>query len=222
MRRSPLAAGLPEPILRAVSRPLWRSVALASVWLAVSAAGAQAAPASSRHAKAHPKARAASAKGCAPPKDDALPVAPGSKVAVFAFSGDDAEPVRRQVMHVLRAKGVKTIGSLRPVDSADQYREMAIALGLIAYVDGEVEIDGGQGSATVFVRSGATGLRIASATVSGERRQLSADIGKQLWSEVRVALGKACADAAKPHKPEREPLRINAGTPITEGREETD
>ena len=141
---------------------------------------------------------------------------------MFAFSGDDVEPVRRQVLHLLKAKGLKANISLRPFDSPEQYRETAVALGLVAYVDGEVTVDGNEASTTVFIRSGATGLRTASATFSGDRRQLPADVGKGLWDQVSAALGRACADAAKPRKPEREPMRINAGTPIADRPPESD
>ena len=155
-------------------------------------------------------------KGKEGPTEEAAAITPGAKVAVFPFSGDDVEPVRRQVLHLLKAKGLKANTSLRPFDSPEQYRETAVALGLVAYVDGEVTVDGAEASATIFVRSGATGLRIASATFAGERRQVPADLGKGLWDQVSAPLGRACADAAKPRKPDREPMRINAGTPIAD------
>jgi hypothetical protein len=172
------------------------------------------AQAATKHGKWRPKAKPVAAKACLPPTDDAPPLTPGAKVAVFAFTGDDPEPVRRQVLHLLHGKGLRPVVSLRPVDSPEQFREMATTLGLVAYVDGEVESDGTQASATVFVRSGASGLRVAAATFAGDRRQLPAAVGKGLWDEVRVAFGRACADSAKPRKPTREPLRINAGAPI--------
>ncbi len=156
-------------------------------------------------------------KGCPAPKVEppvaAVPVA-GAKVAVLAFSGDDAEAVRRQVMHALRAKGIKMLTSLRPVDSPEQFREMSATLNLVAYVDGEVAVDGTAASATVFVRDGATGMRTASATFSGERRALGAVIAKELWGRIGPAMSDAVVEAAKPHKA-REPMRINAGAPLT-------
>ena len=158
-------------------------------------------------------------KGCPAPKEEPaaatpLPVA-GSKVAVLDFTGDDAESVRRQVMHVLRAKGMKLMTGLRPVDSPEQFRELSVAMNLVAYIDGEVAVDGRTASATVFVRNGLTGLRSASVTFAGERRQLGTAIAKELWERIGVPMGEACADAAKPHKLAREPMRINAGTPLT-------
>jgi hypothetical protein len=174
------------------------------------------AAAASRRAGAHAKTKSRSAPKCvAAPKEEPISVA-GAKVAMFAFTGDDAEPIRRQIQHLFKSKGIKINTALRPVDSAEQYREMAVTLNLIAYVDGEVEIDGAEGSVTIFIRSGTTGLRMASATFSGDRHELSANVGKELWTEVGPALGRAFADAAKPRKLEHEPMRINAGTPLTD------
>jgi hypothetical protein len=148
--------------------------------------------------------------------DPKVVVAPGAKVAVMAFSGDDAEAVRRQVLRVLRSKGMKVNAGLRPVDSAEQYREMATALGLVAYVHGEVSGDGDEESATIHVRGGHSGLRIASSTFSGARRELPGNVGRELWTQMGGAFARACNDASKPRKSERGPMRINAGTPIAD------
>jgi hypothetical protein len=155
------------------------------------------------------------AAGKQPAKEAALPP-PQGKVVVFAFEGEQrtTAAVQRQVISTLKAKGLKVTTGMRPVDSAEQYREMSVTLGFVAFVDGEVAVDAEQGSATVFVRSGVTGLRVASATFAGERRTLAADVGKGLWERVVDPLAQVCADAAKPRKAERAPLRIEAGTPI--------
>lgn len=164
---------------------------------------------------------AASGKTKTKKKKEEVPVARG-KVAVFLFQGDDAPAVRRQVVSLLRARGLKVTTTLRSVDSAEQYRDMAATLGLAAYIDGEVSADGNQGSATVHVRSGASGLRIASATFSGERRKLRTEVSKELWSRLGAALARTCADAARPRKPENAPMRIDAGKPIENTPAEAD
>jgi hypothetical protein len=184
-------------------------------------AGSKRAKASAKPAgKTAPRAKASaktSAKAKDAPKDEAPVPTPGAKLAVFPFTGDDGDAVRRQVLHLLRAKGLKPNTTLRAMfDTPEQYRETAAALGLVAYVDGEVTVDAGEASATIFVRSGANGLRIWSATFSGERRQLASDLGKALWDQWSPALGRACADAAKPRPGAREPMRINAGTPLAD------
>jgi hypothetical protein len=193
-----------------------RQIALVS---AMVLALAPLAAAGSKHVSAHAKLKAKpAAKACPAPKEEPPPiVVAGSKVAVFAFTGDDPEPVRQKVMHLLKSKGMKVMPSLRAVDSAEQYREMSVALNLVAYVDGEVTIDGNDGSATIYIRNGATGMRTASATFAAEKRQLPASVaGKEMWDRIGPALGQAVTDAAKPRKPGREPMRINAGTPLTD------
>ena len=135
------------------------------------------------------------------------------KVAVFGFKGDGAARVQQVVVSTLRTRGLQVTTSLRPVDSAEQYREMAAALRLAAYIDGTVDGEGSQGQATVHVRSGVTGRRIASVRFSGERRALAADVGSGLWPRTGSQLTRLCAQAAKPRKLGRA-LRINAGTAL--------
>ena len=147
------------------------------------------------------------------PKDPPLPP-PQGKVVVFTFAGEGAHLVQQRVIGSLRAKGLKVLTNLRPVDSAEQYREMAATLNLVAYVDGEYEGEGDQASATVYLRSGVTGLRSASTTFAGERRALAAEVGKGVWDRLSPDLSRLCVDAAKPRKVERAPLRIEAGTPL--------
>src|SRR3954471_8591138 len=193
-----------------------RQIAIAALLVAM--AGATRADAAGKHATPHGKSRSKSkpaAKECAAPKEEAPIVVAGGKVAMFAFTGDDAEVIRRQVTHLLKSKGMKIMTSLRPVDSAEQYREMSVTLNLVAYIDGEVTIDGNEGSATIYVRNGATGMRTSSATVAADRHQLAASLSKELWERLGPALSQACADATKPRKAGREPMRINAGTPLT-------
>jgi hypothetical protein len=199
--------------------------------LAVAVAALVTAPpahATTKHAKASAKPTGKSpprGKGAAKSKDsgkekdkDDAPVpTPGAKLAVFPFTGDDGDAVRKQVLHLLRAKGLKPNTTLRAMfDTPEQYRETAGALGLVGYVDGEVTVDAGEASATIFLRSGANGLRVWSATFSGDRRQVATDLSKTLWDQWSPALGRACADAAKPRPGAREPMRINAGTPLAD------
>jgi hypothetical protein len=66
----------------------------------------------------------------------------------------------------------------------------------------------------VHVRSGANGLRVVSATFSGDKRKLSGELGRALWEQIAPALSKATTDAAGPRRHGRGPLRIEAGTPI--------
>src|SRR5450631_1252207 len=191
-----------------------RQIATAALLFAM--ASAPGADAAGKHTAPHAKSKSKPVvKACPAPKEETPIIVAGGKVAMFTFTGDDAEPIRRQVMHLLKSKGMKIMTSLRPVDSAEQYREMSVTLNLVAYIDGEVTIDGNDGSATIYVRNGATGMRTASGTVAADRHRLAASLGKELWERLGPALSQACTDAAKPRKVGREPMRINAGTPLT-------
>ncbi|HEX2657418.1 MAG TPA: hypothetical protein VHU40_04070 [Polyangia bacterium] len=148
---------------------------------------------------------------------------PKGKVAVFAFTGDGAAPIYKEILHILQAKGLKVQTSIRPMDTAEQYRELAQTLDLIAFVDGEIEVDGAQASATVHVRNGVSGLRVVSTTFAGEKKKLPGDLARGLWDQVSNALSQATADAAGPRRHDRAPLRIEAGTPLNNTPpEETD
>jgi hypothetical protein len=136
------------------------------------------------------------------------------KVAVMGFSGEGAARVQQVVVSTLRTRGLHVTTSLRPVDSAEQFREMAATLQLAAYIEGSVGGDGSRGQATVHVRSGMTGRRIASVHFSGERNTLPSDVGNGLWPRTGGPLTRLCAEAAKPRKGPRRAMRINAGTPL--------
>ena len=157
-------------------------------------------------------AKAADNKSTSDPP--ALPP-PKGKVAVFALSGDGATPIFKEILHILQSKGLKVQTSIRPMDTAEQYRELAQTLDLIAFVDGETEVDGAQASATIHVRNGSSGLRVASATFTGEKKKLPADLGRALWDQLSNALAQATLDAAGPRRHDRAPLRIEAGTPLS-------
>jgi hypothetical protein len=148
-----------------------------------------------------------------------VPEKPGArskgKVAVFVFNGDDVyQPMRAEVVRLLRRKGLNVTASLRPLDSAAQYREMSYALNLAVYVEGEVSGEGARQTARIQLRSGVTGQRIASATFSGPTPKIVAAVEHTLWTRVGGAVMRACSSAARPRKREREPQRIEAGTPM--------
>jgi hypothetical protein len=136
------------------------------------------------------------------------------KVAVFGFTGDGAARVQQVVVSTLRTRGLQVTTSLRPVDSPEQFREMAATLRLAAYIEGTVGGDGPRSQATVHVRSGVTGRRIASVRFSGERSALASDVGNGLWPRTGPQLARLCAEASKPRKGGRKAMHINAGTPI--------
>jgi hypothetical protein len=162
---------------------------------------------------ARPAAAASAGAGSGSKVKSGGPAVSG-KVAVFGFTGDGAARVQQVVVSTLRTRGLQVTTSLRPVDSAEQFREMAATLRLAAYIEGTVGGDGSRGQATVHVRSGVTGRRIASVRFAGERSALAADVGNGLWPRTGPQLARLCAEASKPRKGARKAMHINAGTPI--------
>lgn len=172
-----------------------------------------------KHTKTAAPARAAAprhaaGRTAARPKVAADGPALSGKVAVLGFTGDGAARVQQVVVSTLRTRGLQVTTGLRPVDSAEQFREMAATLQLAAYIDGTVGGAGSRGQATVHVRSGVTGRRIASVRFSGDRSTLADDVGHGLWPRTGSQLTRLCAAAAKPRKQGRRALRIDAGTPV--------
>jgi hypothetical protein len=163
--------------------------------------------------KARTKGKAAVASRAAKPAPP--PPMVGGRVAVFAFKGENGPmPVRTEVVNLLRSKGLNVMTTLLPVDSAEQYRDMAATLGLAVYVHGEVRDNGDRAKAVVHIRSGITGRKIKSVRFSGASTELPDDVGRSLWAEVGPSFLRTCAAAAKPRKGGRAPMRIEAGTPI--------
>jgi hypothetical protein len=137
------------------------------------------------------------------------------KVAVFVIQGDDVyQPVREAVVRSLRRKGLDVTAALRPVDSPAQYREMSSTLKVAAYVDGEVTGEGAHHNAHIRIRSGVTGQHVAVANFSGPTPKMVGGITRSLWNKVGSATMRACSATAHSHRREREPLRIEAGTPL--------
>jgi hypothetical protein len=212
---------------------VWPALAISVVPLSVAAAPSRPSLSNwtkAKHAKVLEPARATRASASPAAAPTPPPAAAGSggpkskaksggpnvngKVAVLGFTGDGAARVQQVVVTTLRTRGLQVTTSLRPVDSAEQFREMAATLRLAAYIEGTVGGDGPQGQATIHVRSGVTGRRIASVRFSGERSALAADVGNGLWPRTGSQLARLCAEAAKPRKGPRRAMHINAGTPI--------
>lgn len=150
---------------------------------------------------------------------DDVPEKPGTrakgKVAVFAFKGDDVyEPVRAAVVKLLRSKGLNVTASLRPVDSAAQFREMSYTLNLGAFVEGEITGEGPHQTAVIHLRSGMSGKRIATTKLTGPTSQMVGTVGHKVWPALGGAMMRSCSSAAHPRQRERAPLRIEAGEPL--------
>jgi hypothetical protein len=148
-----------------------------------------------------------------------VPERPGArsrgKVAVFVFKGDDVyQPLRASVVRVLRRRGLNVTTTLRPIDSAAEFRDVSITLNLAVYIEGEMSGEGARQSALIHLYSGVSGHRIASARFSGPTEKIVGDVAHTLWTRVGPTITRACATVSRPRRREREPLHIDAGTPL--------
>jgi hypothetical protein len=161
-----------------------------------------------------PTAARASARGKSKTEGEG-PAIGSRKVAVFAFEGDDAEPLRKHVIQVLSDRGLRVETALKPQDNPEQYRDMGATLNLAAYVHGHIkDTTADHAVATVVVRSAVTGRKVATATFTGFRRGLPFDVEEKLWQRVGAAFMRVCVEASKPGRRHNEPMRIEAGTPL--------
>ncbi len=202
-------------ILRARFAP-WRSglAWILALLLAGQVSVALAAPrkaAAKSHSRGHAKAHA-SAEDRAREEAEAVT---GSKIALFAFRGDDTEQIRAQVIKVLKPRVREISTNLKSPDTAEQYRDMGAALDLALYVHGQIK-DTGKDMAvlTIDLRSGVSGRKLTSVKFTGNRRKLYADAEDELWHKIERPFGRACLEATKAVRHHNAPMRIEAGTPI--------
>jgi hypothetical protein len=206
------------------------------LWVALVAMGgypsAEAAPRAPRPGKAAAKkkptkrlstrAAAAKARAEARARAEVEAIAAG-KAAVFVFDGDDAGPLRLHVIRQLKANGMRVQSDLRPPDTAEQFRDMAAALDLAIYVHGRVKVTPrGRSVATITIRAGVTGRKVASASFEGRPGDLVSMVEADFWERVKAPLGRACVDARRPGRRHNAPMRIEAGTAIPDSPRNTD
>jgi hypothetical protein len=144
-----------------------------------------------------------------------LPERPGArtrgKVAVFEIRGDDVyQPVREAVVRLLRRRGFTVTVTLRPVESAVEFRDMSQQTNMAVYIAGEVKGEAAHQSATLHLYSGLSGHRMASLAFSGPTDKIVEDVEHKLWKSAGPAITRACMAVSKPRRQEHEPLRIDA------------
>ena len=137
------------------------------------------------------------------------------KIVVFPFKGDDEGSIGALIERLLKARGLEVVTGVRPVDTPEQYRELAGTLGLIAFVDGSLKEGESSARLTIQVRSGYSGSRATLATFKETKLHLRAEIEEKLWTKLGPTMARAAVDATKPRKRGRGPLIIEAGTPLT-------
>lgn len=144
------------------------------------------------------------------------PSGPASgKIAVFTFDGDDFTKVRKHVLTVLTNQGLQVDTTIKPVQTAEEFRDMGAMLNLAAYVHGRIkELPADKAEATITVRSGVTGRTLTTATFVGYRGGIRFDVEEKLWARIGKSLKQVCKEATKPRRPVNAPMRIEAGTPL--------
>jgi hypothetical protein len=145
------------------------------------------------------------------------------KIAVFLFAGEGeneegAAPqlqgsLRRPVLALLRSKGLTPVTDLRTVDMPDQFRDMATALNLVAYVHGKVQSHRDKRRLTLFVRSGFSGRKGGALVTTVPAEGWNEALDEKLWKRLLPLMKRACAEAKRP-RPRSRTLQINAGTPL--------
>jgi hypothetical protein len=138
------------------------------------------------------------------------------KIAVFPVRYDEDDGFSAQLVRILKAHGLDVATDVRRVDTAEQFRELSTALGFAAYVDGEYMDNGPRSRMTILVRNGYTGRKVAAVTFHESNLHMRTEVEDKLWTKIGPALARACADASKPRKRDRDPLMIEAGTPLAD------
>jgi len=136
------------------------------------------------------------------------------KIVVFSFRNDDDGALSMQVGQLLQARGLELVPDVRPVDTAEQFRDVATHLDLVGYVEGNLRpTRDGKAKLTLRVRNGYTGRPVTQAVFTDSVDNLPRALSDKLWSKLAPAIAHACADASKPRHRSRS-MQINAGTPL--------
>ena len=191
---------------RATHRPgATISAAVAAILLA--------APSGATARGAHHRAGHAAKKAARAPK-----VTPNQegKVAAFPVRYDDENGFSAQIVRILQAHGLEVSTDTRRVDTSEQFRELSTALGFAAYVDGQYDEGPVRSKLTIQVRNGWTGRKVAAVTFRETKLHLRTEVEDKLWTKIGPAIAHACTDASKPRKRDRDPMMIEAGTPLAD------
>jgi hypothetical protein len=177
----------------------------------VSGASVAAARARARAAKQAPKTLTSNLSTNLGEKSDAKT---DGKVVLFPIKYDDDRTLAVQIERILRTKGYEVVTGLRPVDTAEQYRDVATSMNLVAFVGGDYREVGEKASVTINVRSGYTGKKVIATTFKETPLHMHNEIEVKLWPKIGRVLARATAEANRPRKRARNALVIEAGEPL--------
>ncbi|HXU06681.1 MAG TPA: hypothetical protein VN903_37250 [Polyangia bacterium] len=200
-------------MLRFTRAGLHSRASLAAGLLAALATATFAAPA---HARRAAKAKAKTTHARKAPRASKVTPNQDGKVALFPVRYDEDNGFSAQIERLLRAHGLNVATDVRRVDTSEQFRELSTALGFAAYVDGELNDGPSRSKLTIVVRNGYTGKKVAVAAFRETKLHIRAEVEDNLWTKIGPAIARACTDASKPRKRDRDPLMIEAGTPLAD------
>ena len=180
--------------------------------IAVSLAVFVCAPAAASARSAHHHAAHAARKA---PHSKFVPNQEG-KIAVFPVLYDDEEGFFAQIVRILKDHGLDVATDVKRVDTSEQFRELSTALGFAGYIDAEYAERAAKSRVTIQVRSGWTGRKLAVVTFKETKLHLRSEVEDNLWTRIGPAIARACADASKPRKRDRDPMMIEAGSPLAD------
>jgi len=227
----PFASPRRRPVLRASWPWLFAGgLALIVTSSLVDGAGAQAAPPGWRAQSPSGRAIRSGRRGRRSKKSNASPADSSStfllgktahvvpnqqgKIVVFHFRNDDDGALSMQVGQLLQARGLEVVPDVRPVDTAEQFRDVATHLDLVGYVEGDLRpTRDGKAKLTLRVRNGFTGRPVTQAVFTDSVDNLPRALSGKLWSRLAPAIAHACSDASRPRHRSRT-MQINAGTPL--------
>lgn len=136
------------------------------------------------------------------------------KIVVFHFRNDDDGGLSMQVGQLLQARGLELVPDVQPVDTAEQFRDVATHLDLVGYVEGDLKpTRDGKAKLTLRVRNGYTGRHVTQAVFTESVDNLPRTLSGKMWSKLAPAIAQACSDASRPRHRTRT-MQINAGTPL--------
>lgn len=136
------------------------------------------------------------------------------KIVVFRFRNDDDGALSIQVGQLLQARGLELVPDVRPVDTAEQFRDVATHMDLVGYVEGDLRpTRDGKAKLTLKVRNGYTGRHVTQAVFTDSVENLPHELTGNMWRKLAPAIAHACADSSKPRHRTRT-MQINAGTPL--------
>jgi len=139
----------------------------------------------------------------------------GSRVAIQPFSGQDTEPLRKNVARIVAKHGYTPVLSLPAVEGTSQYPGIARAKHLSAFVVADVTTRGQSVLITFLVWQGIDGSVIGRWDLSAPKKKLGNRLAKDFWKHLGTPITTAKGHPSN-HLPPAPTMRINAGTPISD------